>query len=47
MFKVCNNKGHCHCDKGYGPPYCASHGPGGSVDSGPASDPSSMYWNCL
>ncbi|KAF4523263.1 hypothetical protein B566_EDAN006886 [Ephemera danica] len=35
---ICNNKGHCHCDIGYLPPYCADIGLGGSVDSGPATD---------
>ncbi|XP_059048466.1 disintegrin and metalloproteinase domain-containing protein 19, partial [Achroia grisella] len=37
---VCNSEGHCHCDVGFGPPLCALPGPGGSFDSGPASDPS-------
>lgn len=35
----CNNKGHCHCKDGFAPPYCDNPGPGGSMDSGPASDP--------
>ncbi|XP_077287628.1 uncharacterized protein LOC143912233 isoform X2 [Arctopsyche grandis] len=34
---VCNSLGHCHCDKGYAPPLCEYPGPGGSLDSGPAS----------
>ncbi|OQR69307.1 disintegrin and metalloproteinase domain-containing protein 12-like [Tropilaelaps mercedesae] len=36
---VCNHLGHCHCDKGYGPPYCNFPGNGGSVDSGPTTNP--------
>ena len=33
LFKVCNNKGNCHCDPGFRPPYCNRPGSGGSVDS--------------
>lgn len=36
---VCNSKGHCHCDDGYGGTYCEASGYGGSIDSGPARDP--------
>ncbi len=36
---TCNSFGHCHCDVGYSPPDCLSSGPGGSLDSGPASGP--------
>lgn len=32
---VCNSKGHCHCDDGYGGLLCEGPGYGGSVDSGP------------
>ncbi|XP_074027845.1 disintegrin and metalloproteinase domain-containing protein meltrin isoform X1 [Leptinotarsa decemlineata] len=35
----CNSKGHCHCKDGFAPPHCDYPGPGGSMDSGPASDP--------
>ncbi|XP_045474100.1 disintegrin and metalloproteinase domain-containing protein 12 [Harmonia axyridis] len=35
----CNNLGHCHCKQGFAPPDCEYPGPGGSEDSGPASDP--------
>lgn len=41
---VCNSKGHCHCDIGYAPPFCNAPGPGGSEDSGPASDPVGKFW---
>lgn len=37
---VCNSEGHCHCEPGFAPPLCDLPGPGGSVDSGPATDPS-------
>ncbi|XP_023937369.2 disintegrin and metalloproteinase domain-containing protein 12 [Bicyclus anynana] len=37
---VCNSEGHCHCDAGFAPPLCALPGPGGSIDSGPATDSS-------
>ena len=36
---LCNSFGHCHCKVGYAPPDCLAAGSGGSVDSGPASDP--------
>ncbi|KAH3785556.1 hypothetical protein DPMN_163647 [Dreissena polymorpha] len=32
---VCNSKGNCHCEEGWGPPSCNGAGNGGSVDSGP------------
>ncbi|XP_075413358.1 disintegrin and metalloproteinase domain-containing protein 29 [Tenrec ecaudatus] len=32
---VCNNKGHCHCNENWAPPYCIIPGNGGSLDSGP------------
>ncbi|GBP06242.1 Disintegrin and metalloproteinase domain-containing protein 12 [Eumeta japonica] len=36
---VCNSEGQCHCESGFGPPLCAVPGPGGSISSGPATDP--------
>ncbi|XP_040842782.1 disintegrin and metalloproteinase domain-containing protein 1a-like [Ochotona curzoniae] len=36
---VCNDLGHCHCSKGYGPPNCSVVGDGGSIDSGPPGKP--------
>ncbi|XP_065351204.1 disintegrin and metalloproteinase domain-containing protein 12 [Cloeon dipterum] len=36
---VCNSMGQCHCNVGYAPPDCISAGFGGSLQSGPASDP--------
>lgn len=36
---LCNSLGHCHCKDGFSPPFCDYPGPGGSEDSGPASDP--------
>lgn len=43
---ICNSEGHCHCEPGFGPPLCMMPGPGGSYDSGPASDPS-VQWNFM
>ena len=34
--QICNNKGHCHCDNYWDPPYCDKKGRGGSFDSNPA-----------
>nr|XP_023017141.1 zinc metalloproteinase-disintegrin-like batroxstatin-2 isoform X1 [Leptinotarsa decemlineata] len=39
----CNNMGNCHCKDGFAPPYCTSPGPGGSTDSGPATDPGASW----
>ncbi|XP_052863728.1 uncharacterized protein LOC128270370 [Anopheles cruzii] len=36
---VCNSEGHCHCEEGFAPPLCNLPGHGGSIDSGPATDP--------
>jgi len=41
---VCNSKGNCHCDDGYGGHYCEATGYGGSIDSGPAVDPYGKPW---
>uniref|UniRef100_A0A1I8MK41 Uncharacterized protein n=1 Tax=Musca domestica TaxID=7370 RepID=A0A1I8MK41_MUSDO len=38
---ICNSKGHCHCNIGFTGPTCKMPGPGGSVDSGPATNPNS------
>ncbi|XP_036675344.3 disintegrin and metalloproteinase domain-containing protein 12 [Drosophila suzukii] len=36
---ICNSRGHCHCDVGFGGESCSRDGSGGSPDSGPATDP--------
>lgn len=41
---VCNSNGHCHCFDGWAPPLCNEPGVGGSIDSGPASDPDSKFF---
>ncbi|XP_075148734.1 disintegrin and metalloproteinase domain-containing protein meltrin [Haematobia irritans] len=38
---ICNSKGHCHCNIGFTGATCKMPGPGGSVDSGPATNPNS------
>lgn len=40
---VCDNAGHCHCDKGFAPPLCDSPGAGGSEHSGPATNPAGIF----
>lgn len=35
----CNNKGQCHCKNGFAPPNCYDAGFGGSLISGPSSNP--------
>lgn len=40
---VCNSQGHCHCNDGFGGEVCNKGGNGGSVDSGPASNPNREY----
>lgn len=44
---VCNSLGHCHCREGFAPPFCNYPGPGGSEDSGPATDPNGNFMNNL
>jgi hypothetical protein len=44
---TCNSKGHCHCDIGYSPPFCADVGFGGSADSGPATDPNGNAFHVI
>ncbi|TMW43392.1 hypothetical protein DOY81_011529 [Sarcophaga bullata] len=38
---ICNSKGNCHCNIGFTGATCKLPGPGGSVDSGPATNPNS------
>uniref|UniRef100_A0A0K8UA17 Disintegrin and metalloproteinase domain-containing protein 12 n=1 Tax=Bactrocera latifrons TaxID=174628 RepID=A0A0K8UA17_BACLA len=38
---VCNSLGNCHCHVGYSGTTCRLPGPGGSINSGPASSPTS------
>ncbi|XP_073909545.1 disintegrin and metalloproteinase domain-containing protein 25-like [Castor canadensis] len=51
MKGVCNNKHHCHCNFGSGPPNCLINGSGGSVDSGPPPETNEglarSYFNLL
>ncbi|XP_022685714.1 disintegrin and metalloproteinase domain-containing protein 28-like isoform X3 [Varroa jacobsoni] len=41
---TCNHLGHCHCDNGFAPPYCNFPGNGGSIDSGPLSNPNDVSY---
>ncbi|XP_039294126.1 uncharacterized protein LOC111052645 [Nilaparvata lugens] len=43
---VCNSLGHCHCKVGFAPPHCDYPGTGGSLDSGPATDPHA-HWEVV
>uniref|UniRef100_W8B9I5 Disintegrin and metalloproteinase domain-containing protein 9 n=1 Tax=Ceratitis capitata TaxID=7213 RepID=W8B9I5_CERCA len=38
---VCNSLGNCHCHVGYAGTTCRVPGPGGSINSGPATSPTS------
>uniref|UniRef100_A0A915C9F5 Disintegrin and metalloproteinase domain-containing protein 19 n=1 Tax=Parascaris univalens TaxID=6257 RepID=A0A915C9F5_PARUN len=40
---ICNSMGNCHCRPGYGGISCAIPGPGGSVNSGPATEGSVIH----
>ncbi|XP_010892661.2 disintegrin and metalloproteinase domain-containing protein 19 isoform X1 [Esox lucius] len=39
---LCNNNHQCHCDSGWAPPLCNKEGNGGSSDSGPVINRSSV-----
>ena len=43
---ICNSKGNCHCNVGFTGATCNLPGPGGSVDSGPATNPNSKCLIC-
>lgn len=49
---VCDNTGSCHCEVGFGGERCDEAGPGGSRNSGPATNPNGefdlgIYFRCF
>lgn len=43
---MCNSIGQCHCDEGFGPPFCNEPGYGGSLHSGPVKI-KGIHWSVL